>query len=196
MDLDTILQEFGNSIYTAFVMPGDVVLSMIGVISDDRSLVMLVITSLVAWSLIAVAGLLLLKLIQDAARNVGARIRTLMYRISRAAARLKTKVILKFRGFLPHRKRRSADAAPMVEFDDLDLAVLRSAASRGPGFTTSAPELADQLTLRPKQVQRSLDKLSKNKMLEYVIGSTDGFDNYRLSQLGTAFMAQWQQAGQ
>lgn len=191
-----MLQEFGNTIYVAFMMPGDLVLSTIGIAGDDRSVVMLVITSLVAWSLIAVAGLLLLKLLQDAARNVGARIRTLAYRISRAAARLKTKVTLKFRGFLPQRARRSADAAPMVEFDDLDLAVLRSAASRGPGFTTSAPELADQLTLRPKQVQRSLDKLNKNKMLEYVIGSTDGFDNYRLSQLGTAFMARWQQAGQ
>lgn len=80
----------------------------------------------------------------------------------------------------------------MVEFDDLDLAVLRSAAARGPGFTTSAPEIAEELTLRPAQIQRSLDKLRKNKMLEYVIGSTDGFENYRLSRLGNAFMGQQQ----
>jgi len=102
-------------------------------------------------------------------------------------------LVLKLRELYPRRASSSIIAAPMVEFDDLDLAVLRSAAARGPGFTTSAPEIADQLPLRPSQIQRSLDKLNKNKMLESVIGSTDGFDNYRLSQLGTAFVAQWQQ---
>jgi len=176
-------------------MPGDVVLSTIGVLGDDRSVLMLVVTSLIAWSLLTVAGLGILKLAQDAARTVGALVRTAIFRASDALRSLKTKLILKFRGRFQRKALRSADAAPMVEFDDIDLAVLRSAAARGPGFTTSAPEIADQLPMRPAQIQRSLEKLSKNKLLESVIGSTDGFDNYRLSQLGTAFMAQWQRPG-
>lgn len=173
-------------------MPGNIVLSAIGITGNHHSVVMLVVLSLSAWFLIAVAGLIVLKLIQNAARIVGARIRTVMFRISHATRRLKTKLVLKLRGLLPRNASGRANTTPMVEFDDLDLDVLRSAAAYGPGFATSAPELADQLALRPAQIQRSLDKLSRNKMLEYVIGSTDGFDNYRLSQLGTAFVAQWQ----
>lgn len=80
----------------------------------------------------------------------------------------------------------------MIEFDDLDLAVLRSASVQGAGFALSAPELAEQFRMRPAQVQRSLNMLSKNKMLAYVIGSTDGFDNYRLTDSGAAFFAMWE----
>ena len=80
----------------------------------------------------------------------------------------------------------------MIEFDDLDLAVLRSATMQGAGFAMSAPELAEQFRMRPAQVQRSLNKLSKNKMLAYVIGSTDGFDNYRLTDSGAAFFSMWE----
>jgi len=191
MNLDMTLQELGNTIFSAFVMPGDIVLSTIGVIGDDRSLTMLVIVALTAWFLIAVAGLVLLRLCQNAARIAGALARTVMFRMALAVGNYKTRFVLKLRGFLPRRAARDADAIPTVEFDDLDYAVLRSAAARGPGFTTSASELAEQLTLRPAQIQRSLDKLSKNKMLEYVIGSTDGFDNYRLSHMGTAFVTSW-----
>lgn len=173
-------------------MPGDVVLSTVGIMDGDRSLELLVTVSLVAWLLVALAVLYVVHLIKTAARNVTARIRTAVFRISRAARRLKTTLVLKFRGLLPQRTTRNTDETSMVEFDDLDLAVLRSAAARGPGFTTSAPEIAEELTLRPAQIQRSLDKLRKNKMLEYVIGSTDGFENYRLSRLGNAFMGQQQ----
>ena len=70
--------------------------------------------------------------------------------------------------------------------------MLRSVSAKGPGFALSAPDLADKFTLRPAQVQRSLDKLSKNKLLASVIGSTDGFDNYRMTDSGLAFMAMWE----
>jgi len=176
-------------------MPADVVLSTIGILGNDQSVVMLVVVSLIIWSLFVVAGLVFLNLLKDFVRTVSAWVRTAIFRASRAFRRIKTKLILKLRELFPRRASSNIVAAPMVEFDDLDLAVLRSAAARGPGFTTSAPEIADQLPLRPAQIQRSLEKLSKNKMLESVIGSTDGFDNYRLSQLGTAFMARWQQPG-
>lgn len=82
--------------------------------------------------------------------------------------------------------------APTIEFDDLDMAVLHSVSAKGPGFAMSAPDLAEKFTLRPAQVQKSLDKLSNNKLLASVIGSTDGFDNYRLTDSGLAFMAMWQ----
>jgi RIO-like serine/threonine protein kinase len=80
----------------------------------------------------------------------------------------------------------------MIEFDDIDLAVLRTASAQGPGFALSAPELAEKFTMRPAQVQRSLDRLRQNKMLDSVIGSTDGYDNYRLTDSGFAFLAMLQ----
>lgn len=186
------LRELGDTIYGVFVMPGELVLSALGIISNDQSLVMLIIVSLTTWFLIAVAGLMILKLGQNMARIVGALIRTVIYQVSLAIGNVKTKLVLKLRELLPRKVSRNIETIPMVEFDDLDFAVLRSAAARGPGFTTSAPEIADEIPLRPAQIQRSLDKLRKNKVLEYVIGSTDGFDNYRLSQMGTAIVASWQ----
>lgn len=85
------------------------------------------------------------------------------------------------------------DAIPEVHFDEIDIVVLQAAAERGPGFTTSAPELAGKYSLRPSQFQEALGKLSRNKMLTTVIGSTDGFDNYRLTDYGAAYLQMWEQ---
>jgi DNA-binding MarR family transcriptional regulator len=77
----------------------------------------------------------------------------------------------------------------MIEFDRLDMAVLRSVSAKGPGFALAAPDLADRFKLRPSQVQRSLDKLSNSKMLVSVIGNTDGYENYRITDYGHAYIA-------
>lgn len=132
---------------------------------------------------------------RNVARNVEAIFHIVVYRVSHAAGNWKTRIVCKLREWLPHRRRRAFEAAPEVEFDDLDIAVLRTAAALGPGFAVNAAELAARFRLRPAQVQRSLRKLSDNKMLDFVIGSDEGFDNYRLTQMGTAFMSNWQ-AGQ
>jgi DNA-binding MarR family transcriptional regulator len=79
----------------------------------------------------------------------------------------------------------------MIEFDDLDMAVLRSVTAKGPGFALAAPDIAGRFRLRPSQVQRSFDKLSQNKMLVSVIGNTDGYENYRLTDYGQAYIAMW-----
>lgn len=66
------------------------------------------------------------------------------------------------------------------------------AGDRGRGFTTSAPELASNFGLRPAQFQKSLSNLQSSKMISTVIGSTDGFDNYRLTDYGAAYMKMWE----
>lgn len=75
----------------------------------------------------------------------------------------------------------------------MDFTVLQAAADLGPGFTTSAPELASQYGLRPSQLEESLLKLQDNKMITSVLGSTDGFDNYRLTDSGAAYIRMWDQ---
>ena len=56
----------------------------------------------------------------------------------------------------------------------------------------SAPELAEKFTLRPAQVQSRLEKLRKNNMLRPTKGTTDGFENYGLTDSGQAFVAMFQ----
>lgn len=144
-----------------------------------------------------IIGWFILHLYRNIARNVEAIFRILTYRISHALGSWKTHIICKFRGLIPRRRPQKAAPIPEVEFDDLDLAVLRTAVTLGPGLSINAGELAERFRLRPAQVQRSLNKLSSNKMLDFVIGSTTEFDNYQLSQLGSAFTSTWQrQAGQ
>jgi len=80
---------------------------------------------------------------------------------------------------------------PHVVFESLDIAVLDAITARGTGFAVSAPELAEQMGLRPSQAQQSLDKLCSNFLLQRVIGSTDGYDNYGITSIGDAFMQSW-----
>lgn len=144
-----------------------------------------------------ILGWFILHLYRNVARNVEAIFRILTYRITQELGNWKTYIICKFRELLPHRSSSQTGTTPQVDFDDLDLAVLRTAARLGPGFAINAAELAERFRLRPAQVQRSLNKLNNNKMLDFVNGSNQGFDNYCLTQLGTAFMSTWQkQAGQ
>ena len=101
-------------------------------------------------------------------------------------------VVCRLREFVPRRRDDGLDAVPEIDFDDLDLTVLRTAAASGPGMATSAPEVAEKFKLRPSQVQRSVDKLRRNNMLDAVIGTTDGYENFRLSPSGATFVAMWQ----
>ena len=133
----------------------------------------------------------IVRIYRNIARNVEAIFRNLAYRISHALASWKTLPGCKYRDILPRRRTSGIETAPTVEFDDLDLAVLRAAASMGPGFAVNAAELAEKFSLRPAQVQRSLSKLSNNKMLDFVIGSDNGFENYCLTPMGTAYMSTW-----
>ena len=201
-DMLTFLRDIRDNLYDAILLPGHFLLSQfavhapgsamqLGINSDDVTVLIPLILSLVSWFLLALAVSRILKLWQNAARIMSAKGRSVAFRISLAAHNIKMSVVLIFRRRLPKRRSSTANAIPMVEFDDLDLAVLRYALAQGPGFAVSAPELAERFSLRPAQVQLSLDKLNKNRMLDYVIGSTDGFDNYRLTDSGAAFVAMW-----
>jgi hypothetical protein len=202
----TILNNIGDAVYQAFMLPGEFLLSRFvaiapvsaerfGIAGEMAGTKLPVVLSSLSWILLFVALWMFLWLLRSTARIAGTTIRVFYFRIYTAVCSFKTKLILKVRELLPQRKPAELSPIPMVEFDDLDLAVLRSASARGPGFALSAPELADEFTMRPSQIQCSLDKLSRNKMLDHVIGSTDGFDNYRLTDAGAAFVAMWKRRG-
>lgn len=197
------MRDFGDSIYAVFILPGDFLLSLfaehlpslaskLGVGSDDHSVILSTVVALLSWICAAIVVWASVRLALNISRILGAGCRTISFRVSLALGNFKTQIVCKIRAMVPRRRPENSDSAPEVRFSDLDMAVLRSAAACGPGFATSAPELAEQLTMRPAQIQRSIDKLVENKLLDSVIGSTDGFDNYRLSLSGTTFMTMWE----
>lgn len=193
----TLMREIADAIFAAFLLPGNFLLSLISGIfptvatvltaTDDDTLIAIVIfTALLTWFTLAFAIRLAARFARNVAWIVGTRFRIFLYRWSLAISKITSFLVRKIQQLTPRRTRVANDIS-RVDFDEIDLAVLLSAAARGPGLATSALELADQLTWRPAEIQQSLDKLTNNKMLVYAFGSTDGFDTYCLSQLGASF---------
>lgn len=198
-----ILDAVGGTLYALFVMPGSFLLSKFvqiapvtamrhGISAGQTEGTLPIVLSLIAWIALLLLLVVVLRIARSWTRLAGAMIRTACHRLKATASGYKTRLVLKLRSLLPHRPDNAIITAPAIEFDDLDLAVLHTVSEQGPGFTLSAPELAERLSLLPGPIQRSLEKLNRNKMLNSVIGSTDGFENYRLSESGAAFVSMWQ----
>ena len=199
-DFGIILREIylapGNFLLSKFAELAPVTASNWGVGGESDSITQAAVTSGVFWLLLFIIAWRLFRYGQSFFRNLVAVIHTAWYRGRQAAGSLKTLVVCRLREFVPARRDDGIDTVPEIDFDDLDLAVLRSAAAKGPGFAVSAPEIAEKFKLRPSQVQRSVDKLRQNRMLETVIGSTDGYGNFRLSPSGATFIDMWQRRQQ
>jgi hypothetical protein len=201
-NLQSTLFEAGSAAYRAFAAPGSFVFettlshapglaAFLKFDSFYAPTLVVFLLSLLYWFLVIVLLKLLARLGRYVTWQIGALVRTALFRLSRYFRGIKTSTILRMREWFP--KRREADLdIPMIEFDKLDIAVLRSASAIGPGMALSAADLAGRFKLRPSQVQSSLEKLSNNKMLMRVIGATDGFDNFRVTDSGNAFLAMWQ----
>jgi hypothetical protein len=197
------LRQFGELLREIYLAPGEVALSRFielapltaadrGITASADSTVLVAVTAGMFWLLTSIIAWRLYRYCQSLLRNSAAVLHTIWYRTRQAVGGLKIWLICRYREFVPRRQDDGIDAIPEIDFDELDLAVLRSAAARGPGMATSAPEVAEEFKLRPSQVQRSVDKLRRNKMVDSVIGETDGYDNFRLSSSGATFVAMWQ----
>ncbi len=186
------LHDLGKVIYDLFLLPGTFVLSRLGAHAPELALklgigvegdgVMLpAIISLLVWWLL---GILVWKTVE-----------AIISRIFYGTRRLKTFLVCKFQKLNRRRLLSRPISIPEVEFDDLDIAVLNSGMTLSPGLVLTAAELSGQLIKRPAQVQRSLDKLRKYGLVDDTIGTTDGFDNYRLTRSGAYLLAVWQRKG-
>jgi len=198
-----MIDNWLSSIREIYLVPGDFVLSKFaelapltaaswGIANSDDSIAAAAVLSGIFWLLMAFIAWRLYRYSSSLLRNIVALYHTAWYRGRQAAGSLKTLLLCRLREFVPRRRDDGIDTTPEIDFDDLDLAVLRTAAARGPGLATSAPEIAEKFKLRPSEVQRSVDKLRRNRMLDTVIGNTDGYDNFRLSPSGATFVAMWQ----
>jgi len=198
-----MIDNWLSSIREIYLVPGDFVLSKFaelapltaaswGIANSEDSIVAAAVLSGIFWLLMTFIAWRLYRYSSSLLRNTVALYHTAWFRGRQAAGSLKTRLLCRLREFVPRRRDDGIDTVPEIDFDDLDLAVLRTAAARGPGLATSAPEIAEKFKLRPSEVQRSVDKLRRNRMLDTVIGNTDGYDNFRLSPSGATFVAMWQ----
>ncbi len=199
----TLLGAIGDVLYAVFLMPGTYLLSAfvavapvtalkLGITAGQTGGTLPVVLSLISWCALMILLSVVWRILCNWMRFVNAMIRTAWFRLTLAIRIFKTRLLLILRWFLPRRRTPGSFEPAAVEFDEFDLAVLDSVSAQGPGLSVSAPELAERLSLLPSKIQQSLDKLSRNKMLDSVIGSTDGFDNYRLTEAGATFVSMWQ----
>ena len=141
------------------------------------------------WFVALLAAWLIYRFVKTVIRISAALYYTAIHRLRSWLAGIKTWIVCRLRSFAPRRRPADVHQGPVLEFDETDLAVLRLAAAAGPGRTVSAPDVAERLSMRPAQVKRHLDQLGHGKIVESVIGSTDGFECYRLTAYGMAFLA-------
>lgn len=205
-NLETAILSFAAELRDALLWPGVLLLDLTEAsvpalldrfaIAPDAPAAILVASG-IAWLAVALTILFALRMLERLARQTAAMLRVIGFRVTLAAGNLKTRVVCLFKDLVFWRRDSSMAETGRIEFDDLEFAILRYAVARGPGFAVSAPELAESFSLRPAQVQRGIDGLTRNRMLDYALGSTDGFDNYCLTDAGAAFIAMWdrQQSG-
>jgi hypothetical protein len=182
------LQDLGIAAYDAFLWPGTYILSRLGAHApgiaiklgigvDGPGLVLTAFVSAVAWSLLI---FLAWKLLKDAFAQVvyvGRRVR--MFLIDKLQMANRRRVLSR------------PVTIPDVEIDDLDMAILNTGMTLPPGLALTAAELSGQLTRRPDQLQRRLEKLRKYGLVDGALGETDGYDNYRLTRSGITVVSMW-----
>jgi len=193
----TSLQDAGIAIYATFAWPGNYVLTesaallpqfVTNLSARGSETVFVFLASLFYWFLVIVAIKLIVAFVRDVLRIIRSHLHSAAYFVSSVMAGIKTTMVCKFREFFHWRKPQTDDQAITIQFDDLEIAILKVALAKGSGFALAAPDIAEKVKLRPAQAQKILDKLHNYKMLEPAIGSTDGFDNYRLTSSGSSFV--------
>ncbi len=191
------LADFAGAAGRGFMLPGDLLLSAMAWIAPQTAhiltfgsgkTIVTFVLALFGWTIIAIAGLLLSRLCRRIASQMDSIFRILVWRTKMFLGSLKTKMLWKYREYFPP-KATQTESVTQAQFDDLDIAVLASVSRHGQGEALSAPELAAKYKLQPAQIQHRLNKLAENHMLRSVIGSTDGYENYRLTDSGLAYIA-------
>ena len=192
----TQLQIIVNSTVGIFMAPGEFILQQVAelfpdwlLVSEGDAAILPAVVSLFFW---LTAAIVLRKMIGEV-RNLFVYVRrltnTLLFRFQIRKTYLGTRISRFWQQRLLRRRSDSGLVANEIEFDRLDLAVLRSAASCGPGFAIAAPEVAEALGILPNDAQRRLEKLSHSQLLELTGSASDDFTNYRLTRTGQRLLS-------
>jgi len=182
-----------------FLLPGKLVLQTVVVyfpqltdsLNSANAASLSAVMSLLVWLL---AALVVGKLVGEI-RNLNTRLvvalRGLVFRLRIQHNYMILRVFRFIADWFPGDRFEQPLSVGEMEFDDLDVAILRAAATCGPGFSISAPDVAEDLAVLPSKAQKSLEKLQQTKLVERTLGATDDFSNYKLTAAGADFMTRW-----
>ncbi len=180
------MEYFYNSAADAYLLPGQLMTSAmnsgLNIDVGDKEFLISVLFSTVSWLLLIAIAIRALRIASRIAANTRAAVATIVFN-----ARTKRACGKRPQG--SQAQPAVSDSNTEVHFDNLDLAVLNSAATLGAGFALTAPDLANEFDLRPPKVQSSLEKLATNMMLERGFGTDEDYQTYRLSRAGAAFLS-------
>ena len=197
-----ILNSVIDTIYVVFLAPGEWLASKsiehapsfattVGISAEEGTVLAPLILSILCWTIIALLVRQLLYSLRGLLKAIGDMAMRIKFRTQIALYSFMKKLGL---DRLMWWKESGPEKEPQkLSLSRLDLMVLELAKAAGPGFTLSAPELADRMNLRPAQIQECLDKLSQNKLLDFTHGTTDANENYRLNETGTYILTMWQE---
>lgn len=184
-----------------FLLPGETLIyllsahapwaaSLLGIGNDP--IVLKIVLSALGWILTFVFAWALYRLALNSIRMVSTAYLVITHRIVHGTASLKTKLTCYLRRRFPRTESTGLTAESDVEFDKLDLAVLRVAATQDRSGSMSTLELANRCRVHPAQLEGSLRKLHGNKMIDRTVESAEGFGDYRLTSYGAAFISMYQ----
>ena len=127
-------------------------------------------------------------LLRIAGRHLQRLVHTARYRLADYYENLRVGALMRIKR-LDWRGNSSSMVQEEVPLDAIDLAVLDHGATLAPGFSISVTDLSERLSTRPSLVERSLVKLHRHKLVDPLLGSTDGYGDYRLTDSGAWFVA-------
>lgn len=136
--------------------------------------------SLVAW----LALILGIRALRDFVRLAVRQLRTLLSTLRLAVQARWFMTTRAWQRFISRFRRTPGTVVEGIDLNPLDAAILAIEAGLEPGFSLTAPDLAEQLGVRPAQAQRSLEKLRRYQLVTESFGTMDGFDGYQITQSG------------
>jgi len=155
----TFLAEAGTSFGDAYMLPGETLISamlpLLGEIVRGHEFLCSLLLSTAVWLLALAALFKVVSLACAVAHRAWAAVAARLFSIRTKLAYHKE--LSKLPTWTEASKDvEASDGGIEVQFDNLDLAVLNSAATLGPGVVLAAPDLAKEFKLRSLQVQGSL----------------------------------------
>jgi hypothetical protein len=195
MDFIDTARTLALTVYGGITFPGEYILLHLaawlpGLAPHARGIVagsfdpMPLLLSLLFWLLLAAAALRVMRWLRQLAVMFGNAFVAAALRIRLTKTRIKASIT----GMFGTHRDTAGVATGMIEFDPIDITVLRIANAQAAGFSVAAPDLVVHMKCRPAIVEESLERLTAYRLLAPTSGASEGYDCYKLTSAGATFI--------
>ena len=201
-DLQSALFDIALWLYRGFFVPGDRLLSILSThaprVAEFLALdaaspgsVQSGLISALVWLVAIILIVVIYRVVRDVDRALTALIVRLYEELQRAARVGARRLGIAFRSYALARQARltRTEVAELPALSGVQLEVLQSHAGLPPGHLLTPSDVANILSMRLSDVERTLGSLKKLSLVERTFGAGDGEDGYRLTRAGEVFLA-------